>query len=550
MSFWQNLRDQLLNLWNRWTLSQRIGFSAATVACIAAVVGTMVWATQPEYVVIARNREPEQIFEIAGILDTEKIPYEINVSSTAISVPTTQVNDAHFALKDMLHPEEVSQAKSSGFPMFQSPRAEEDQRLRDLEARVQRNIKNITGIENASVSISSPEKSPFTTESAPVTAAVLVKMKSGVKLSKQIASNVIRLVAKSVPDLKQEDVIVTVADGQQFDLQASSNSELEEQIRIRRDIEDELQMKAQSVIDAIAGVRSKITVTADVEFTKQKSTVTKYDPDNRGILSEISEIRQSKNGTPQPLGPAGTASNVAPAANPASGGFGDMKESTTNNTYAPGTEEQTLEKYIGDIRKLSVSAIVDITDASKDAAAAGTTPGSPAASTLDETTIEDLIRGAIGEGSLKEDEIFVHIDRVAPEDALTPTAAPVAFEQWMPIAQYVSLGLAALIAFVMGLMMIKRMKPIVIKETVGPGIPLADARRLASVSEQAKAHPELVASILSAWLNEQETEEPAGKTPPPTAPTPETPRGNRGASVPKSATTAAGLGKSQERRAA
>ena len=48
------------------------------------------------------------------------------------------------------------------------------------------------------------------------------------------------------------------------------------------------------------------------------------------------------------------------------------------------------------------------------------------------------------------------------------------------------------------------MKPIVISEATGRGIPLADARRLAAISAQAKANPDVVASIVSAWLNEQE----------------------------------------------
>lgn len=545
MSFWQNLRDQLLNLWNRWTLSQRIGFSAATVACIAAVVGTMVWATQPEYVVIARNREPEQIFEIAGILDTEKIPYEINVSSTAISVPTTQVNDAHFALKDMLHPEEVSQAKSSGFPMFQSPRAEEDQRLRELEARVQRAIKNINGIENASVNISTPEKSPFTEESDPVTAAVLVTMKSGVKLSKQIASNVIRLVAKSVPGLKPEDIVVTDSEGRQFDLQAGFNSQLEENLKIKREIEHELELKAQSVVSRLAGVRSQITVTADIDFLRKSEEIRNFDDKNSGTIKQKSDSEQTKGSPAQPSGITGVAANATPPANTPSNSSGDRKRTQTETEFVPSERNQKIEDHGGKILSISVAALVDLGDA------ADPTGGPGSTSAIDETAIEDLIRGAVGKGSEGKDEINIVIGRIAPsEDNLTPTTAPVAFEQWMPIAQYVSLGLAALIAFVMGLMMIKRMKPIVIKETVGPGIPLADARRLASVSEQAKAHPELVASILSAWLNEQETEETAGKTPPPAAPTPETPRGNRGASVPKSATTASGLGTSQERRAA
>lgn len=546
MSFWQNLRDQLLNLWNRWSLSQRVGFSAAAVACIAAVVGTMIWATQPEYVVIARNRETGQIFDIAGILDTEKIPYEINVSSTAISVPTAQVNEAHMALKDLLHPEEISQAKSSGFPMFQSPRAEEDQRLRDLEARVQRMIKNIRGIESATVNISAPEKSPFAEDKVTVTAAVLVVTRSDTRMTNLLADHVINLVARSVPDLDPDNVVVSDNVGRQFSRQTSANTQIEDNLKIERDIERELEMKAQSAVNAFAGVRSKIVVNANIDFTKQTLSSTLYDPEKTAILSESTQSMKTKNGTPQPVGVAGTGSNVAANATPPASSTADTQESNSENTYAASETRETLEKHGGDIKKLTVSAVVDLSDVAPAPAA----PGTPAAPALDDTAIEELIRGAIGEGSENKDEIFVHFGKVAPTDDLAiPTAAPIGIEQWIPLAQYVSLGLGALVAFVMGLLMIKRMKPIVIKETVGPGIPLADARRLASVSEQAKAHPELVANILSAWLNEQETLASADKTPPPTSPTTETPRGSRGASVPKSSTTSP-QGVSQERRAA
>lgn len=545
MLFWQNLRDQLLNLWNRWSLSQRVGFSAAALACIAAVAGTMIWATQPEYVVIARNREPGQIFDIAGILDTEKIPYTINVSSTAISVPTSQVNDAHMALKDMLHPEEVSQAKSSGFPMFQSPRAEEDQRLRELEARVQKALKAIKGIDNATISISSPEKSPFADRESNVTASVIITPTSGTRMTNFMASSVIQVVAKSVPDLQSTNVVVTDNEGRQYDQKTGLNTEIEENLKIRRDIERELKEKAEAVLGRIEGVRSIVTVTAEVDHDKKSKRILEFDNENKATSRSSTRSSQFKGMTPQPQGPAGVTGNTAPGI-PGSNSSGDTKDTETEEEFIPSQTEQTLTSAGGSILRLSVAAVVDLSGM-----ASGTTaPGTPATPTLDETDIEDLIRGAIGMKDSGQDEISVVFAKISPtEEIAVPTAAPIGLEQWIPLAQYISLGLAGFVAFVMGLLMIKRMKPIVIKETVGPGIPLADARRLASVSEQAKAHPELVANILSAWLNEQETLASSEKSLPPTSPTNETPRGSRGASVPKSSATSP-QGASQERRAA
>ena len=111
---------------------------------------------------------------------------------------------------------------------------------------------------------------------------------------------------------------------------------------------------------------------------------------------------------------------------------------------------------------------------------------------------------AVGFDPLRNDEIQVVLAPLTQLDTIEPATPGFVWQQWQPLMQSVSLGLAATLAFIIGLMLMKRMKPIVITETVGPGIPLADARRLASISEQARANPEVVASILSAWLNEQE----------------------------------------------
>jgi flagellar biosynthesis/type III secretory pathway M-ring protein FliF/YscJ len=66
MAFWSSLREQALALWNRWTIGQRAGFIAAALACIAAISGTLIWASQPEYIVIASQLTPSRSVEIAG----------------------------------------------------------------------------------------------------------------------------------------------------------------------------------------------------------------------------------------------------------------------------------------------------------------------------------------------------------------------------------------------------------------------------------------------------------------------------------------------------
>ena len=152
MAFWITLRDQLLALWNRWTIAQRVGFSAATVACVSAIVGTMIWAAQPDFVVIAGQLTPQRATEIAGILDTEQIRYSLNFSGSAVSVPSSDVAKARMALASILSPENEADMPAAGlFPG--SPGEEEDRRRAGLEKQIERAIKSIRGIVSATVKI-------------------------------------------------------------------------------------------------------------------------------------------------------------------------------------------------------------------------------------------------------------------------------------------------------------------------------------------------------------------------------------------------------------
>ena len=105
MAFWITLRDQLIALWNRWTIAQRVGISTAAAACAAAIIGTMIWAAQPDYVVIASQLTPQRATEIAGMLDTEKIGYSLNFSGSAVSVASSDVANARMVLASILSPD-------------------------------------------------------------------------------------------------------------------------------------------------------------------------------------------------------------------------------------------------------------------------------------------------------------------------------------------------------------------------------------------------------------------------------------------------------------
>jgi len=512
MAFWNTFRDQLLALWGQWSTAQRVGFSGAAFACVAAIAGTMIWAVQPEFVVIASHLTPQKSAELVGVLDTEQIGYQLNFSGSAVSVASSDVAAARLALRDELSPEEESAPDSGSLMPFGSPRDEEDRRRLALEQRVAKAVAQIRGIRTVTVQISRPDATPFEVQQSPVTAALVIDPKPGEPISSATAHSIIAIVSRSVPGLTTDNIVLTDTSGRQFGSNDNIQSELGWQLDFKHRLETSLSTNAETLLASMQGVKAVVRVTADIDFSEQTKTSNTYDPDAKvkgresiHTTEQDGPARKADGSTgQQPTGNAGVASNLPDAANSGADSSGKFKNEQIETEYDNSVVNEQIRNVPGKILRLTVAAVVDLTPSAATPADSNA-PRVPEVPALQQKQVEDMIKQAVGYDISRNDEVQVILAplQTVTEDSVVPVGG-VVWEQWQPMVQSISLGLAALVTFLMALMLIKRMKPIVIRETVGPGIPLTDARRLAAISEQAKAHPAVVASILSAWLNEQE----------------------------------------------
>ena len=519
MAFWITLRDQLLALWNRWTIAQRVGFSAATVACVAAIVGTMIWAAQPDYVVIASQLTPQRSTEIAGVLDTEQIRYTLNFSSSAVSVPSRDVARARMALASILSPENETDMPAAGlFPG--SPGEEEDRRRAGLEKQIEHAIKRIRGIVSATVKISRPNSSPFVEDQSPVTAAVVIEPRAGDTISASTANSIIATVAASVPGLTPDKIVMTDSTGRQYGGGTGMENELACQNNYRQQKEAYLVFQIESQLNRIRGVRASVRVAAEIDFKKRTEIHNKIETDNKAkISSKLNSVttkgpKVNSVGSVPSVGVAGEASNTPAGPRVPDDNSGSSTTEDIDETFVYPESEEKIEFIGGEIVTLSVSAVVDLTSANGAASdnPDNTGAATPAAVALTKDEIENLIKSAVGFSITRGDQIEVTLAELEPLETTEPVIPGFVWDKWQPLLQSVSLGLAAMLAFLIGMMLMKRMKPIVMTEATGRGIPLADARRLAAISAQAKANPDVVASIVSAWLNEQEAHAADAKT--------------------------------------
>ena len=114
--------------------------------------------------------------------------------------------------------------------------------------------------------------------------------------------------------------------------------------------------------------------------------------------------------------------------------------------------------------------------------------------------IEKVVKQAVGfrEG---KDEITVEFFPFAeppPEEALPASAIP--WDQINKIVQNVSLGIAALIAFLVTMMALKKMRPIT-SEPAAPQLNADSANRVNQLGQLISQNPEVFSRIIAAWAD-------------------------------------------------
>ncbi|MCA9033766.1 MAG: flagellar M-ring protein FliF [Planctomycetaceae bacterium] len=512
------LREQISALWARWSMAQRVGLSAAAITCVALVGLTLYWALQDQYVVIAGQLTPQRAAEMKGVLETAQIPAEMNFSGSAISVPVNQVSAARLALKDQLDPL-VSDQASPATGMFESPIEKEDRRRRALEARIEKTIGRIRGVRSAQVHVSLPNPSPFVLDKSPSTASVVIEVTPGGGFSADAAKNIVALVSRAVEGLTPENITLMDTQGRQFSAESGLNSAMSLQLEFQRQIENSLARKAETLLTRWLGPdKATVEVTADIDFQEKKRTETVYDAESKVKRKELTDNITQTGTVTLPVGSVGASANIVPDTSSVNSGGGKYNRETSDIEYDNSNTLEVLTEFPGRILRLTVSAVVDptvnplpVADSAADpaadpaAAAAAASTASTETPVRDLKQIESLIKQAVGFDMTRGDEFSMITDRLAIVDS--PEGLPVGGFNWNEhqwLIQSVSLAMAALVALVIAVLMIKRMRPVVVAPPEEEPLSMADMLRLRALTEQAKSNPEVVASILAAWMGDDE----------------------------------------------
>ena len=459
----------------------------ALAACIASLIGIVLWARTPDYSLLYGSLEERDAAQVVAALEKAAIPYRLDAATGALRVPSTAVHEARLKLAA----EGLPKGSGSGLEMLgQDPgfgvsRFMENARYQHaVEGELARTIGAMDGVQQVRVHLAIPERSVFVRDRDKPSASVMLQLYRGRTVDDGQVAAIVHLVSSSVPELAASRVTVVDQAGALLTRpagQAGLNQSGEHYDYARR-LEQDYVRRIEDLLAAVVGpggVRAKVSAEVDFEVTER--TREEYRPDRAVLRSSQEESTESATAGTAGGGVPGTLSNqppqggslapeaaplpaVAGAATPAAGAAAAGGATATPAASAPTPKERSsrsvrnfeIDRTIshsklagGGVKRLTVAVVVD------DRLGTGA-DGKPVREPRSQEELDRytaLVRDAVGFNAERGDSINVINAAFAPGEP-TPTvpSTPVWEQSWLWQAVRLLLGAGALAAVLLGVL--------------------------------------------------------------------------------------------------
>jgi len=333
--------------WQARTKKQKIASISSVVIGLLLIVGLVYFTTNKNYVPLYNNLSVQEVSQIKEELDTQGIPYQIEENGTAISVPSADVESLLVELAGQGIPNSGS-IDYSFFSENASWGITDNEfnimKLDAMQTELGNLMKGIDGIEDARVMINMPEDTIFVNESLDeASASIVLHTKLGYEFEEGQINSLYHLVAKAVPNLPEENIVIMNQYFEYYDKSLSNTATGMEDYTyhqtVKKDIEKDIQRRVQQMLGSMVGMDSVIvSVTADVDFAQENRIEELVDPvdieNMEGIPVSIETVQETYSGNQVVGGVPGTGEEDIPGyeANVADGdGDYELVKETINN---------------------------------------------------------------------------------------------------------------------------------------------------------------------------------------------------------------------------
>jgi flagellar M-ring protein FliF len=387
---------QLRSIWDKLNSTQKAIMLATSAVVLAGMISIIAWSatsggaggSDSGYTTLFVNLEPEDAAKVTDALKEMKTPYKLENNGHQVTVPKEQLYEARMQMARLGLP----QTGGQGYEIFDKLNlgmTDFVQNLnyrRALEGELSRTIESLKEVEKARVHVTIPKPSLFTEKKEEATASVILKMRAGEEINDRQVRGIAHLVASSVEGLKARQVSVLDIHGNML-TKGFADNQLAEQTdhnqTMQSSVEHELEQKIDDIFHGLLGPnKTRVKVSAELDFDQVQKTVESYDPNTKVIRSQQRDENSLK-GTPQ-------------------AGSTEQKEgSITNYEF-----DKTMANIIstpGARKRITVSVAVDGTYKTDKEGARTYVPRTQ--EDLDKFTA--LVKNAVGFKPGSKDEVFV-----------------------------------------------------------------------------------------------------------------------------------------------
>jgi flagellar M-ring protein FliF len=534
--------------WAGRNAQQRIYLGAGLALTLGVAAFFVKMMATPQYKPLMTGLEPADAQAITTELAAKKIPYLIGTDGTSITVPADQVDAARLevASHDTPHSGRVGYEIFDKVSWGQTEFDEKVNYQRALEGELERTIQTMSNVKSARVHLVMATDSVFMDRERGAKASVTLRLKSG-SLSRAEISEISRLVAGAVDDLKPGDVVIIDADSNKTLGTSSTPPDGSE------GLEQEMTRRLISTLAPVVGAdRMRASVNVEYETGSSEESQDKYDPAVSATLTmqrseEITAPGAAIGGVP------GTSSNVAaakPVAPPTPGTPPAPGAATTTSATAtspailrdPGQSSKTesatygvnrITRHViepaGSIRRVTAAVLLD--DVTERKQEKGKWVETHHKRTPEELkTISELAQAAIGFNSARGDVISVQ--NLAFERTVAADLPPITFAEkarkgindYAPVIRYAGMMVLFLLVYMLMLRPIQKRALAAIPQNQSLATSRASAATeadAAAIGESAanlalrsqalrkqlaefvKAEPESSTNAVRAWLREE-----------------------------------------------
>ena len=409
---------RVTGFWEGLTGPSRRLLVGAVVIFIIGIVALMRFSGQESYATLATASSASDAAAITTQLGELGIRYRLADGGSTVQVPSSQIDQARI---DLAASNVLDGGGTVGFEIFDKSNlgatdfTNQVNLLRAREGELSRMIGRLDSVESATVKIGMPEEELFTEDQQPVTAAVVLAMRSGAALEPGQVKGITKLVAMAVPGMKVADVTITDSQGnilEGADAEVSGASAAQQRLEIESRYERGVQGRLDAMLAAVLGPGKAVTqVRAQLDLDKVTTDSETFDDETIPLETESTEETLTSQGGGNGAA-AGTTANTPPGTTfPATtSGSGATDYSKTSEATRNGVDRvrSQIERTPGAVTKQTVA--VQVSDEIPADVIAG---------------LEDTIASAVGFDEARGDAITVTAIPFA-EDGTAVTAAAAA----------------------------------------------------------------------------------------------------------------------------